>query len=183
MTQLEEAENAPHPGLSGNRMFCLSVICLHQPRLCEQDTLSSAFQENAPRSVVAQSLGIPIQEAAVSLGRKTCMIRSCGFPGPAQGQLGSRRLRGRCHGQTGLRSPASVPAGELAWLGGPGWSCRCPGPWFLGDYMQGSWVGGLFSPSGSEFRNPGAASGFLIQGSGLFNFQRLSTTAQQTPCV
>ena len=30
------------------------------------------------------------------LGRKTCMIHSCGFPGPAQGQLGSRRLRGRC---------------------------------------------------------------------------------------
>ena len=78
----------------------------------------------------------------------------------------------RC-GETALRLPAPVPAGELAWLGGPGWSCCFPGPWFPGDYMQENWVGGLFSPSGSELRTPGATSGFLIPGSGLFNLQRL----------
>lgn len=116
MTQLEEAGNPPRPDLSGNRMCCLSVICLDQPRLCEQDTLTSAFQENAPCSLGAQSLGIPIQEAAVSLGRKLCVIHSCGFPGPAQVQPGSRRLRGRC-GVGRLLSGCQLLSLLGSWLG------------------------------------------------------------------
>lgn len=174
MTQLEEAGNAPRPDLSGNRMFCLSVICSDRPHLCEQDSLSTAFQENAPHPFVAQNLGIPIQEAAVSLGRKivcdTLMWFSWVCPRPAWKQEAKEKM---CGGETDLRFPASVPAGGLAWLGGPRWSCRFPGPWFLGDYMQRNWVGGLFSPSGSEFLTPGAASEFLIPGSGLFYLQRL----------